>query len=47
MYFVGEGMQYCDYLADNDLRSADLYAWLADIMAENELSEGFGMRLVG
>ena len=47
MYYVGEGMQYSDYIADTELRSADLYAWLAEIMADYKVSEGFGMRLVG
>ena len=47
MYFVGEGQQYSDYIADIDLRNADTSAWLEELMAQYETKEGFGMRLVG
>lgn len=47
MYYVGEGMQYSDYIAENDLLSADVSAWLEELCAQYETSEGFGMRLVG
>ena len=47
MYFVGEGQQYSDYIADIDLRNADTYAWLEELMAQYETKEGFGMHLVG
>lgn len=47
MYFVGEGMQYSDYIAENELLTADLSAWLEEQTAQYETSEGFGMRLVG
>lgn len=47
MYFVGEGQQYSDYIAEIDLRNADTSAWLEDLMAQYETKEGSGMRLVG
>jgi len=47
MYFVGEGMQYSDYIAENELLTADVSAWLEEQTAQYETSEGFGMRFVG
>ena len=47
MYYVGEGQQYSDYIAEIDLRNADTSAWLEELMAQYETKEGFGMRLVG
>ena len=46
MYFVGEGQQYSDYIAEIDLRNADTSAWLEELMAQYETKEGSGMRLV-
>lgn len=47
MYFVGEGQQYSDYIAELDLSSAATSAWLEEQMAKYETREGFGMKLVG
>lgn len=47
MYYVGEGQQYSDYLAETDLSTAALSAWLEELTAPYETSEGFGMRFVG
>ena len=47
MYYVGEGQQYSDYIAENDLRNTATSAWLEELMAQYETGEGFGMRLVG
>ena len=47
MYFVGEGQQYSDYIAETDLRNAATSAWLEELMAQYETGEGFGMKLVG
>ena len=47
MYYVGEGQQYSDYIAQNDLSSSAAAQWLSELTAQYETSEGFGMRLVG
>lgn len=47
MYYVGEGQPYCDYLAETDLRSAELSQWLSDLEAGYTSAEGFGIRFVG
>ncbi len=47
MYYVGEGENYCDYLAKSDLSAADIQAWLTELQDSYATSEGFGMRLVG
>ena len=47
MYYVGEGQQYSDYIAENELLTADVSAWLSELTAQYETSEGPGMRLVG
>jgi len=47
MYFVGEGQQYSDYIAENELLTNDVSAWMEEICAAYEGKEGFGMRLVG
>lgn len=47
MYFVGEGETYCDYIAENDLRNADLESWLEELTSRYTTSEGFGVRLIG
>ncbi|MBQ2960288.1 MAG: peptidylprolyl isomerase [Oscillospiraceae bacterium] len=47
MYYVGEGQQYSDYIAELDMRNADTTEWLNELTAKYETKEGFGMRLVG
>jgi len=47
MYYVGEGQQYSDYIAESELLAADVSAWLAEQTAQYQTGEGFGMRLVG
>ena len=47
MYYVGQGENYCDYLARTDLEDADLDAFLQELEAGYTTAEGFGMRLVG
>ncbi len=47
MYFVGEGQQYSDYIAESELLGNDVSAWMDELCAAYEGSEGFGMRLVG
>ena len=47
MYFVGEGQQYSDYIAESELLTADVSAWLEEQTAQYQTGEGFGMRLVG
>ena len=47
MFFVGEGQQYSDYIAETELRNAATTEWLAELVAKYETKEGFGMRLVG
>ena len=47
MYYVGEGQQYSDYIAETDLRNTATTQWLEELMAQYETKEGFGMKLVG
>ena len=47
MYYVGEGQQYSDYIAESELLNNDVSAWLEELCAAYEGTEGFGMRLVG
>ena len=47
MYYVGEGQQYSDYIAESELLNNDVSAWLQELCAGYEGSDGFGMRLVG
>ena len=47
MYYVGEGMRYCDYIADSDLRNSDAEAWIETAEEANPAKEGFGMKFVG
>ncbi len=47
MYFVGEGQQYSDFIAESELMGNDMSAWLDELCAAYEGTEGFGMRLVG
>ena len=47
MYYVGEGGLYSNYLAENDLRSGDVQAWLDEKAEAIPTKEGFGMKFVG
>ena len=47
MYFVGEGEQYSDYLAESSLRAADMNAWLEELTSAYETSVGSGISFVG
>ena len=47
MYYVGEGMNYSDYIADNELRNEAANAWVEEREAANPTKEGFGMKFVG
>jgi len=47
MYYVGEGGLYSNYLAESDLRTSDLQAWLTEKTEALPTSEGFGMKFVG
>jgi parvulin-like peptidyl-prolyl isomerase len=47
MYYVGQGDNYADYLAESDLAETDLQNWLSDLVANYTVTEKFGMRLVG
>ena len=47
MYFVGEGQNYREHIAEDELRDADMNAWLEAQIAALPVTEGFGMRLVG
>ncbi len=47
MYFVGEGGLYSSVLAENDLRSSDVSAWLTEKEDALPTKEGFGMKFVG
>ena len=48
IYFVGEGMAYTDYVAQNLLRSEDFSAWQEEFMAdwEDAVTELRGMKYV-
>lgn len=47
IYFVGEGMPYADYLADNLLRSEDFSAWQESMVEGLEAVETRAMKYVG
>jgi hypothetical protein len=47
MYYVGEGEQCSDYLAESDLRSEDVESWIEDLTAGYEAVKGFWFKLVG
>lgn len=47
VYYVGEGENYCDYLARTDLTNTELEAWLTELQDGYTTADGFGMRLVG
>lgn len=44
MYYVGEGIAYADYIADNALRSEDYGAYLEELTAGYEVKEKFALR---
>ncbi|MGI6029700.1 MAG: peptidylprolyl isomerase [Candidatus Heteroscillospira sp.] len=46
IYFVGEGEPYCDYIADNSLRSADYSEWIESQKANYPVEQHFSMRFV-
>ena len=48
IYFVGTGMPYTDYIAQNLLRSEDFSAWQEEFMAdwEDAVTELRGMKYV-
>lgn len=47
VYFVGEGQLYCDYVADNLLRSEDYNAWLEEFLADWSGEQCRAMKYVG
>lgn len=47
MYYVGEGMRYCDYIADTTLRNEAANAWMEEAEEANPTKDGFGMKFVG
>jgi hypothetical protein len=44
---VGEGELYSSSIAENELRSADVNAWMEQAEAANPAKDGFGMKFVG
>ena len=47
VYFVGQGERYCDYLADQALRSADFEKWESAFFNDWSATELNGMKYVG
>ena len=47
MYYVGEGRQYSDILAEDSLRTADMQAWMEETTAGYEAVDGSALRRVG
>ena len=47
IYFVGTGMPYTEYVADNLLRNEDFSAWQEEFLADWELTEARAMKYVG
>ena len=47
MYYVGEGDNYAQTIARNDLVSQAVSQWLSDLTAPYTATAGFGMRFVG
>lgn len=47
MYFVGDGQNCREYIAQNDLRNTAVSEWLTEQMDAAVTSEGFGMKFVG
>ena len=46
IYYVGEGQNYRDYIAENDLRNAAVSDWLTAQTDAAVTAEGFGMKFV-
>ena len=46
IYYVGEGQNYRDYIAENDLRNTAVSDWLTAQTDAAVTSEGFGMKFV-
>lgn len=47
MYFVGEGEQYSDVIAETALKTDDLNTWLEDLVSGYEAVKGSGYRWIG
>ena len=47
MYYVGEGDNYAQLIARNDLVNQAVSQWLSELTAPYTATAGFGMRLVG
>ncbi len=47
MYYVGEGQQYSDSIAESDLKNTALSEWSQTLYDACEVTEGFGFRFVG
>ena len=47
MYYVGEGDNYAQLIARNDLVNQAVSQWLSDLTAPYTATAGFGMRFVG
>ncbi len=47
MYYVGEGRQYSDLLAENDLRSSEMQSFMEEITSGYEVVSGSALRRVG
>ena len=47
MYYVGEGVQYSDLIAENTLRSNDMQAWMEEAVGGYTPVEGSALRRVG
>ncbi|MBR4549217.1 MAG: peptidylprolyl isomerase [Oscillospiraceae bacterium] len=47
MYYVGEGKQYSDMLAENSLRSSAMQSWVEEATAPYEVTVGSALRRVG
>jgi len=47
MYYVGEGENYRDYIARNDMQTEAVSTWLSEKVAGYGTSTGFGLKFVG
>ena len=47
MYYVGEGSQYSDLLAEDELRSSDMENWMDGVLSGYEVVPGPAIRRVG
>lgn len=46
VYYAGEGMLYCDYLADSQLREADYDQYLESLVSGYQATEKFGSKFL-